>query len=72
MSPEKNPALDPRLPDVFRNHHSEDIMVRVKINWTRGYVCPDCGSTEAMIGRLSGKPFVWACYKCGGASKIDG
>ena len=47
-------------------------MVRVKINWTRGYVCPDCGSTEAIIGRLSGKPFVWACYKCGGASKIDG
>lgn len=46
-------------------------MVRVMVNWTRGYVCPDCGDEEALIGRLSGKPFVWACYQCGGASETD-
>jgi hypothetical protein len=62
---------DPRLPDVFRNHHSEDIMIRVTVQWKRGEEpCPDCGHRhELMLGELGGRPYLWACYACGGAAE---
>ena len=40
------------------------------ISWVRGFKCPDCNAPEAMLGHLAGEPFVWACYECGGASKV--
>jgi hypothetical protein len=46
-------------------------MTRVTVQWKRGEKpCPDCGHRhELMLGELGGRPYLWACYACGGAAE---